>query len=232
MKRSKKHFMLVMLFILVACCNAFALEEKTVNVVIVHDSSNPKLINNFIEDVVSLLPPEMIQTLEPHLETLNREADFNVRDDYWRRKVIGKDVLKVQLEGISIKDGNELASQLGGSVRHIFEVTLRPNSADLMNDGLKKNLKEIPTRWKSNTFLVEYKGYNGQSLDTILNTLYEYNKSQKMTLYPELVKTTADLWSAIWQRGGGKTELIAKSFLRRPMDIKNNMKPSPGSRKY
>ncbi|MDD2733697.1 MAG: hypothetical protein PHF56_07125 [Desulfuromonadaceae bacterium] len=79
---------------------------------IIHKSSNPKIITNFIEDVVSLLPPEMVQALEPHLETLKKAAGVNVRDDYWRRKVISMDGFKGRLESISIKDGAELASQM------------------------------------------------------------------------------------------------------------------------
>lgn len=210
------YVLLVMLIIVTANSSALALEEKKINGMIVHDSSNPKLITTFVEDVISLLPPEMAQALEPHLEVLNREAGFNVRDDYWRSKVISRDDFKKRLESISTKDGNELASQLGSSVKHVFEIALRPDGLDILNEGLKKNLREVPNRWNNGTFTVAYDGYNGQSLDIILDTLYEYNKRQKMTLYPDLVKTTADLWSAVWQRSGGKTELVAKSFVRKP----------------
>ena len=218
---------LFVVFITASNSGAFALEEKAVNGTIVHDSSNPKLLTNFVEDVVSLLPPEMFQALEPHLETLNREAGFDVRDDYWRRNVISMSDFKKRLEEISIKDANKLASQLGGSVKHIFEIALRPIGLDILNEGLKKNLKEVPNRWKYDKFTVIYGGYSGQQIDAILSTLYEYNQRQKMTLYPELVKTTADLWSATWQRGGGKVELISKSFVRMPAEI--NFRKTPGS---
>lgn len=216
MKICTIYALLIMLFIVATNSSALALEEKKVNGLIVHDSSNPKLITTFVEDVVSLLPSEMVQALEPHFEVLNREAGFNVRDDYWRGKVIGRDDFKKRLEAIPTKDGNELASQLGGTVKHIFEIALSANSHDVLKEGLKKNLREVPSRWSNGIFTVVYEGYNGQSLDIILDTLYEYNKRQKMTLYPDLVKTTADLWSSVWQRGGGKTELVAKSFVRKP----------------
>ncbi|MDA8430531.1 MAG: hypothetical protein M0T70_14860 [Geobacteraceae bacterium] len=227
MHRCKVHIILVVLFMVAANSSVFALEEKVVNGTIVHDSLHPKLVTTFVEDVVSLLPPEMIQALEPYLETLNREANFNIRDDYWRRKVISMAEFKSRLEGISIQNGNELASQLGGSVVHIFEIALRPNGNDVMSEGLKKNLREVPNRWKNDKFTVAYDGYSGQSLDAILSTLYDYNKRQKMTLYPDLVKTTANLWSAVWQRGGGKTDLVAKTFVRKPLDI--DVKKTPGT---
>lgn len=219
MRHGNLYVLLAMLIIVATNSSALALEEKKVNGMIVHDSSNPKLITTFVEDVVSLLPPEMLQALEPHLEVLNREACFNVRDDYWRSKVISIDDFKKRLESISTKDGNELASQLGSSVKHVFEIALRPDGLDILNEGLKKNLREVPNWWSNDKFTVVYDGYCGQSVDVILSTLYEYNKRQKRTLYPELVKTTADLWSAIWQRGGGKTEQIAKSFVRRPPEF-------------
>jgi hypothetical protein len=105
MRHGNLYVLLAMLIIVATNSSALALEEKKVNGMIVHDSSNPKLITTFVEDVVSLLPPEMLQTLEPHLKVLNREAGFNVRDDYWRSKVISSDDFKKRLEGISTKDG-------------------------------------------------------------------------------------------------------------------------------
>lgn len=227
MRHGNLYVLLAMLIIVATNSSALALEEKKVNDMIVHDSSNPKLITTFVEDVVSLLPSEMVQALEPHFEVLNRNAGFNVRDDYWRSKVISRDDFKKRLEAIPTKDGNELASQLGGTVKHVFEIALSTNSHDVLKEGLKKNLREVPSRWSNGIFTVVYEGYNGQSLDNILGTLYEYNKRQKMTLYPDLVKTTADLWSAVWQRGGGKTELVAKSFVRKPTDF--NFWKNPGS---
>lgn len=226
MRQCNLYFVLIMLFIVAANSSALALEEKMVNGMIVHESTNPKLIANFIEDVVSLLPLEMVQTLEPHLETLNKAASVNVRDDYWRRNVIDLKNFKGRLESISIEEGAELASQLGGSVNHIFEIALRPNNSDVTGDGLKKNLKEALTSWKNGNHVVSYNGYKGQSLDALLDNLYDLKKSNKKTLYPELVKTTADLWSAIWQRGGGKTELVHKSFVRIPAEL-NFRKSSP-----
>ena len=220
MRRFKVYIVLVTLVIVATNSSVLALEEKVVNGIIVHDSSNPKLITNFIEDVVSLLPPEMVQTLEPHLGTLNRSANFNISDDYLLRQVISMNDFKGSLERISIKDGSELARQLGSSVKHIFEVAMRSNgNNDLLNEGLQKNLRKVVSRWRAETFTITYDGYSGQPLDTILSTLYEYKNRQKITLYPELVKTTADLWSAVWQRGGGKTVLITKSFVRKQTEF-------------
>ncbi|MDD2733661.1 MAG: hypothetical protein PHF56_06940 [Desulfuromonadaceae bacterium] len=232
MRRCNLYFVLVILFMVAANSSALALDEKMVNGMIVHESSNPKLITNFIEDVVSLLPPEMVQALEPHLETLNKAAVVNVRDDYWRRKVIDLKDFKGRLESISIKEGAELASQLGGSVNNIFEIALRPNNSDMTGDGLKINLKEALTSWKNGKHIVSYNGYKGQSLDALIDNLYDLKKSNKKTLYPELVKTTADLWSAIWQRGGGKTELVTKSFVRKPAELNfRKSSPAPSFRK-
>lgn len=228
MRRCGIIIVVIVLCIVTANEKSFALEEKTINGSIVHDSSNPKLVYNFVEDVVSLLPPEMVQALEPNLETMLKEADFNVRDDFWRRKVISQNAFKERLESILINNDNELASQLGSSVKHIFEIALHPNSYDALGDGLKKNLKEVPNRWKNEKYVVEYLGYKGQSIDAILVSLYEMKKLSKNSLYPKLVTTTADLWSAIWQKGGGNTQLVTKTFVRKPpyFDIKKNTGPS------
>lgn len=224
MRRCGIIIVVIVLCIVTANEKSFALEEKTINGSIVHDSSNPKLVYNFVEDVVSLLPPEMVQALEPNLETMLKEADFNVRDDFWRRKVISQNAFKERLESILINNDTELASQLGSSVKHIFEIALHPNSYDALGDGLKKNLKEVPNRWKNEKYVVEYLGYKGQSINAILASLYEMKKLSKNSLYPKLVTTTADLWCAIWQKGGGNTQLVTKTFVRKPpyFDIKKN----------
>lgn len=219
MRRCGMCMVLVMLWIVAPGNYSFAFEEKTVKGTIIHDSSNAKLITNFVEDVVSLLPPDMVQTLEPYFDTLNREANFVVRDDYWRSKVIDRDYFKSRLEAISTKDGKTLASQLGGNVKHIFEIALRPNGADVMGDGLKKNLREVPNSWKNGKFTVVYEGYSGRSLDSILETLYEYNNREKRSLYPDLVKTTAEMWSSVWQKGGERMQVVTKTFVRKPADL-------------
>jgi hypothetical protein len=210
---------------------SFAFEDKKESGVIIHDSSNLKLVNNFVEDVVSLLPPEMVKTLDPYLDILAKEANFVVRDDYWRRKVISQDDFKRRLESITIKDGAVLAGQLGENVKPIFEIALRPNGSDVMGDGLKKNLKEALTGWKNGKHVINYTGYNDQTLDAILVTLYGYAKYKKTSLYPELVMTTADLWTAIWKRGGGETQLVAKSIIRKPADINFRKNSAPVYRK-
>ena len=164
MKRYGSYVVLVMLSLVAFATISFAVEDKKEAGVIIHDSSNPKLVNNFVEDVVSLLPAEMVKTLEPYLDTLAKEANFPVRDDYWRRKVISQDDFKRRLESIPIKDGAVLAGQLSESVKPIFEIALRPNGSDVMGDGLKKNLKEALTGWKNGNHVINYTGYKDQSL--------------------------------------------------------------------
>ncbi len=231
MKRHCSYVVLVMLCLVALANVSFAFEDKKESGVIIHDSSNQKLVNNFVEDVVSLLPPEMVKTLDPYLDILAKEANFVVRDDYWRRKVISQDDFKIRLESITIKDGAVLAGQLGENVRPILEIALRPNGSDVMGDGLKKNLKEALTGWKNGKHLINYTGYKDQTLDAILSTLYGYAKYKKTSLYPELVMTTADLWTAIWKRGGGETQLVAKSIIRKPADINFRKNPAQVYRK-
>jgi hypothetical protein len=138
---------------------------------------------------------------------------------YWKRQVISKKEFKVRLESISIKDSNELTRQLGISVENIFEIAMRPNGDDVMNVGLERNLRDVLNRWNNGTYVVNYLGYKGQSIDAILDSLYEMKKMSKTNLYADLVTTTADLWTAIWQKGGGKTELVTKTFVRKPMNL-------------
>jgi hypothetical protein len=228
MRRWEIIIVMILLNILILSHSAFALEEKNIDGKIIHDSSHPKITSMFIEDVVSLLPLEMAQILEPNLETMLKEAEFNVRDDYWKRKVIGKNNFKVRLESISIKDGTELASQLGGSVKHIFEIALHPNNSNISGEGLRKNLRDVPNSWKNGIFEVKYQGYQGQSVDVILTSLYEMKKRNKTSLYPDLVVTTAELWSSIWQKGGGRVQIVTKTFVRKPMalNFRKNAGPS------
>lgn len=226
MRRFYIYIVLIMLGIVATNGSALALEEKIVDGMIVHDSSSPKLIDNFVYDVLSLLPPDMLQALEPHQATLSREARFNVRDDYWRRGVIGMADFKSRLDSISIKDSSELASKLGRTVEFVFEIAMRSNSDDQMNEGLKRNLKYALNKLKNEKYVVNYDGYKGQSVDAILASLYEMKKYNKINLYPDMVTTTADLWSAIWQRGGGKTQLVTKTFVRKPADFRKGTVPS------
>lgn len=81
---------------------------------------------------------------------------------------------------IAIKDSNELASQLGGTVEYIFEIAMRSNSDDVMHDGLKRNLKDALSKWRTEKFTVNYSGYKGQSVDAILVSLYEMKKYRKL----------------------------------------------------
>lgn len=131
-----------------------------------------------------------------------------------------------RLGSISIKNSDELASQLGRTVEYIFEIAMRPNSDDMMNEGLKRNLKYALNKLRNEKYVVNYDGYKGQSVDAILASLYEMKKHNKVNLYPSLVTTTADLWSAIWQRGGGKTEQVTKTFVRQPADFRRGTVPS------
>lgn len=229
MRCHRFYILLLVFFLLALRDSSFALEEKTVNGTIIHDSTNPKFVYSFVEDVTSLLPTDMVQVLEPYHGALKREANFVIRDDYWRRKAIGKDDFRTRLEAISTGDGNELASQLGGTVKNIFEIALRPNSPDIMGDGLKKNMREVQNLWRNGKYLVNYEGYKGQSIDSILGNLYDYSMRDKTSLYPDLVKTTADLWSAIWQRNGGKMQLVVKTFVRKPADINFRKNPGPSN---
>lgn len=231
MKRCVSYVVLVMLAIVALSSFAFALEEKIENGVIIHDTSNSKLVNNFVEDVVCLLPPEMVKTLEPHLDILKKEANFTVRDDYWRRKVIPLNEFKGRLESIPIKDGAVLASQLGENVKPIFEIALRPNGSDVLGDGLKKNLIEALSGWKSGKHVINYTGYTDQPLEAVLGTLYGFAKYNKSTLYPELVITTANLWSAIWKNSGSEATVVTKSIIRKPADINFRKVPAPTYRK-
>lgn len=226
MRRFNVYIILVMLGIVASNSSAFALEEKIVDGMVIHDSSSPKLIDNFVYDVLSLLPPDMLQTLEPHHATMIKAARFNVRDDYWRRGVIGITEFKSRLGSISIKDSNELASQLGRTVEYIFEIAMRSNSDDVMHEGLKRNLKYALNKLRNEKYVVNYDGYKGQSVDVILVSLYEMKKYRKTNMYPDLVTTTADLWSAIWLRNGGKTQLVKKTFMRQPADFRKGTVPS------
>lgn len=231
MKSYFSYVVLVMLCLVASATVSFAIEDNKDAGMIIHDSSNPKLVNNFVEDVVTLLPAEMVKTLEPYLDTLSREANFPVRDDYWRRKVISQDDFRRRLESIPIKDGAALAGQLGETVKPIFEIALRPNGSDVMGDGLKKNLKEALTGWKNGKYVINYTGYKDQSLDAILATLYGYAQYKKSSLYPELVMTTADLWTAIWKKGGVETQSPAKTIIRKPADMNFRKNAAPVYRK-
>jgi len=195
-------------------------DDKTVqSAKIIHEDINQKPVNIFLEDVTLLLPPELASLLDQNSETFLKDANFRIKDDYWYRKVMPKDVFRRRLELITINDPAELASQLGGTVRYIFEISLRPSNNDVMGELLKKNLREIPIKWKSEKVVIKYDGYNGQPIAEVLDDLYRVNKSSKANLYPEMVINTAKLWTAIWKKGGGNTPLVTKTIEHKPIEI-------------
>ncbi len=189
--------------------NAVAL-QKLADIQFEHESRNASVRENFMDDLVSLLPSDLASILGGHKITFLEYAVFPVRYDYWKRRIPGKDsFLKDCLDNAqrlrNPKDpyNDSVTHLMGYSIRTILEIAF---SSNLMSFVLNGNQQE---------YAVNYPGYKSQSLDSIVERLYQLRRNPKKEVYPQLVVATADLWTAIWKESGREVKSLPYSFVRK-----------------
>ena len=193
---------------------ALAVEVKTENGVEYHESGNNKIVFTLLEDVLYLLPDDIMDRLRPVLFQIMSNSDFGVEDEYWKKRKISKaEFIKSYAD---VRKKPELDGyRLGRSVKDIIEIALRPANDDTMNTQWQKNVDKFMRSAKDNHYVIKYEGYDNQTLEKLADDLYKLNACAKESIYPQLVVITANIWVAALK----KNDIVGNnkvSFVRRP----------------
>jgi hypothetical protein len=209
----------------VACSGvADAIIIKDCNCGIVHESSNQNLVDTFLEDVLFLLPDTLSETLYDNYDALTEGARFQLPDQYWKHKVISEDSFKKRYYSIAknytaSQSNSILAKQLGSTIVDIIEVAMRSPKYDPLKEALKRNVSGFLQDGRNTTYQINNKGFKSHSFDAAVEKLYGLNQYEKLSLYPELVTVTANLWTSVWIATGHSDTFTLLSFTRRPVQL-------------
>lgn len=192
---------------------------------LIHESSNTNTVDNFIEDVLFLVPEEMARTLTAHYSILLESSHYNLKRNYFTHRVVSADRFKKKFYDIAIlckkdKTDARLAQRFGDTIVDVLEIAMQSSSYDPTNDNLKKNMFEFVNISQKNTYAVNYKECEEPSFDKIVESIYSLNKYDKKSIYPHLVILTAQLWTNVWASTGNKTDTSLQSFVRQPTYIR------------
>jgi hypothetical protein len=187
----------------------------------IHETEDTDVISNFLEDVLSLIPTELAETLDRNGSFLYKEANFVVSDDYWHRGAPGKadflrdcSLIAKSLKNADPEDSQNTALQFGFMVRGILEIAMIPPTADPMNLKLVGNLKKFFRETAYSRWQIGYPGYRTQTFESIIDKLYGLKNSPKATIYPQIVIITADLWTTLWRYAGREPKSAPCNILR------------------
>lgn len=195
-------------------CHALAVEVKTENGVEYHESGNNKIVFTLLEDVLYLLPEDIMDSLRPVLFQIMSNSDFGVEDEYWKKRKISKAEFIQSYADIQKKPDLD-GYRLGRSVRDIIEIALRPANDDMMNTQWQKNVAKFLRSAKDNNYVIKYEGYQDQTLEKLADDLYKLNAYDKENIYPQLVVITTNIWVSTLKKNSviGNNKV---SFVRRP----------------
>lgn len=195
--------------------------QKLATIQFEHDSSDATVMENFMDDLVSLLPSDLASILGAHKKTFLGYGRFPVRYDYWLRRVPEKgDFIKNCQSSISRlknpKDAynDSLTHLMGYSIRTILEIAFSSTVYDPLNEDVQRNMMTFIRHGNDREYFVSYPGYKTQSLDVAVERLYALRKISKEHVYPELVVATADLWITIWNESGKEVKSMPYAFIR------------------
>lgn len=201
--------------------NALALQKLSVTR-FEHNSNDASVIENFMDDLVSLLPSDLATNLGANKQSFLEYAEFPIRYDYWKRRIPAKDTFKNDCRDTvrrlsQPKDSynDSVVHLLGFSIRTILEIAWSGNRYDPLNENLQRNLMEFVRNGNDEEYVVNYPGYTSQSLDSIVERLYQLRSTPRKEVYPQLVVATADLWTAIWKESGREVKSLPYSFVRK-----------------
>jgi TPR repeat protein len=202
--------------------NAVAL-QKLADTQFEHESKGSSVRENFMDDLVSLLPSDLASILGANKKTFLEYGAFPVRYDYWKRRIPGKDAFTKDCRDNIRRLRNPIDSYndsvthlLGYSIRTILEIALSSNRYDPLNEDLQSNLMSFLLSGNEQEYAVNYPGYQSQSLDSIVERLYQLRSIPRREVYPQLVVATADLWTAIWnEKSGREAKSLPYSFVRK-----------------
>jgi hypothetical protein len=220
----KKLIVCLLLFVLPK--SAFALHIIFENNVETHETTGEGIVTSFVEDTITLLPPYIIKMMKLNIENLVKTSEFRVGSDYWRRKIISKSKFKENYERIinERKNGahdNVIVEQLGKTVRDIFEVSMSVEKPDPMNEIVQQNMLTYLNSGNKVESEVNYSGYKTESLDVLIDQLFENRKSlKKSDMYAQMIVVTAKLWTHIWNVTGNQVTELSQRFTRKQFQIR------------
>lgn len=202
----------------------------------IHESAGNNIVKSFIEDVVSLLPPDFRKHLDS--EVILASVKFNGNRNKWRyyTTMPEKDLVNLytrlanRYANYGIGDV-ALSDELGNTVSTIIEAAMTPAGNDPLGDRFKANLESFLKEEYKKTHVIKYDGHDGCQIKTCISRIYELAKTGKSAVYPSMVTSTADLWTAIYKSRKGELVTDAKSILRRPLNIAfsgRTSSPQPG----
>ena len=202
------------LFCCSMCGHALAVEVKTENGIEYHESGNNKIAFTLLEDVLYLLPENIMDNLRPVLYQIMINADFSVDNEYWKKRKMSKAEFVQNYTDIQ-KQSEYEGYRLGRSVKDIIEIALSPANDDAMNTQWQKNVTKFMRSARESKYTIKYEGYNNETLENLTDQLYDLNLCEKESIYPNIVVVTAKLWIAIFKKNN-TTYGNNVSFVRRP----------------
>lgn len=218
---------IVLMLIVLAPHNAEAIKLKYHNGLIYHDSANTSIINNFVEDVLFLLPKDMGKALTVEYDSLLKASKFNVPNNYFMRQPKSREKLLADFQKImnhyeKSRNNKMLAASLGKTVFDITENYMASRN-DPLNDKLRKNLYDFLTTGITLDHYISYKYDRNSDLGSTVNKLYRSRVYKQELSYSELVTLTAELWTHVWRVIDKSPKIHNQYFVRIPMQIESQM---------
>lgn len=227
----KRIFITLVTLLICSTQNAHAIRiKKTPDCVMVHETAGENTVRNLVEDVLFLLPTELSDLLAGNYDELYSSAKFALPTNYWQHKVLDEPELK-QLFYSTARDYKKnrsdaaLARALGKTVEDIIQIAMVYNGFDPLKEHLRSNVSDFLTTTHSRTYLISQEPFQNHSFDAEIDKLYGLRKYRKQDLYPELVKTTANLWTSVWLATGHSGTIVPQYFYRRPFQLVGQMRP-------
>lgn len=200
--------------------------QKLTGLIFEHNSDGGSVLENFMDDIVSLLPTELATTIGAHKKSFLEYAVFPIRYDYWQRRIPGKDAfLKDCLDNIrrlrnpKNSYNDSVTHLLGNNIRTLLEIALSSSRYDPLNEDLQRSMLTFVQNGNDREYSINYLGYKPQSLESAVARLYELRNEPKANVYPQLVVATADLWATIWKESGHDVKTLPYIFVRKSLIV-------------
>lgn len=173
----------------------------------------PDFSEMFISDVISILPPKMQQVVAKKKNQLKSECRLGKLSSSKKLYSISKNSFIERYSKAPNENG--LPVWLVNSMEDIFLVAFSSTAPDPFHDRFRDNLKRFMFKYLSQTAVIDYKGYQGETTRAITDRIYDSRRiTEEGQKYSALVQLTADLWAAGWKNNGGEVTTVAKSFER------------------
>lgn len=200
---------------------------------IIHEKFPVDIFDRFADDILFLLPPEMVDVIAPRYDGLISQSRFVLRHDYWKlliqpgyfsEKNIDNRCNRV-VTAIKANDSERMISELAGMVQSLFEVA-NLDQRDKTGKSMEKRLNGF-IKQENSEYVIEYRGYGEHARSDILSQIYSINRHNKESIrYKQLVTKTAELWTSLWKtaNANGTTTPPRQQFLVKSLSL--SMKPT------